>query len=98
HADIDLPGVTARIRETFGSICLPVNLPTKGCQDVINVFEHDGNDAAGDETDFSSVHEAHKQIVEQVIEVDEELTLQYLEKGEGFDPAKLHDAFEKALR
>ncbi len=98
HADIDLPGLTASIRETFGSVCLPVNLPTKGGADVINVFEHDGNDAAGDETDFSSVHEAHKQIVEQVIEVDEELTLQYLEKGEGFDPDKLHDAFEKALR
>lgn len=98
HADIDVEATTALIRETFGNICLPVNLPTQGGKDVINVFEHDGNDAAGDETDFSSVHEAHKQIVEQVIEVDEELTLQYLEKGEGFDPDKLHDAFEKALR
>lgn len=98
HADIDLEATTAQIRATFGNICLPVNLPTKNGTDVINVFEHDGNDAAGDETDFSSVHEAHKQIVEQVIEVDEELTLQYLEKGEGFDPDKLHDAFEKALR
>ncbi len=98
HADIDLEVTTAQIRATFGNICLPVNLPTKNGSDVINVFEHDGNDAAGDETDFSSVHEAHKQIVEQVIEVDEELTLQYLEKGEGFDPDKLHDAFEKALR
>ena len=28
-----------------------------------------GKDAAGDKTDFSSVHEAHKAIVEQVIEV-----------------------------
>jgi elongation factor G len=98
HADIDVEATTAQIRETFGTMCLPVNLPTKGGADVINVFEHDGSDAAGDETDFSSVHEAHKQIVEQVIEVDEELTLQYLEKGEGFDPDKLHDAFEKALR
>lgn len=98
HADIDLPGLTAQTRETFGSVCLPVNLPTKGGSDVINVFEHDGNDTLGDATDFMSVHEAHKQIVEQVIEVDEDLTLQYLEKGEGFDPEKLHDAFEKALR
>lgn len=98
HADIDLETLTQNIRETFGSVCLPVNLPTGNGADVINVFEHDGNDAAGDTTDFSSVHEAHKQIVEQVIEVDEELTLQYLEKGEGFDPDKLHDAFEKALR
>ncbi len=95
----DLPGLVAALRESFGNICLPINLPTAGGTKVINVFEHDGNDAAGDTTDFSSVHEAHKQIVEQVIEVDDELTMEYLEKGEGagFDPAKLHAAFEKAL-
>lgn len=93
----DLPALVANIRETFGSICLPINLPTLKGNKVINVFEHDGTDGAGDGTDFSSVHEAHKQIVEQVIEVDEELTMQYLEKGEGFDGDKLHAAFEKAL-
>jgi elongation factor G len=92
-----LQELTNTIRETFGPICLPINLPSKGGKDVINVFEHDGNDAQGDDTDFSSVHDAHKQIVEQVIEVDDELTEQYLEKGEGFDPAKLHAAFEKCL-
>jgi elongation factor G len=95
----DPAGVLAAVRETFGNICLPINLPTSGGTKVINVFELDGTDAAGDETDFSSVHEAHKQIVEQVIEVDDELTMEYLEKGEGagFDPAKLHAAFEKSL-
>jgi elongation factor G len=95
----DPAGVLAAVRATFGNICLPINLPTAGGTKVINVFEHDGTDAAGDETDFSSVHEAHKQIVEQVIEVDDELTMEYLEKGEGagFDPAKLHAAFEKSL-
>jgi elongation factor G len=94
-----LPDLVAQIRETFGNICLPINLPTLKGKKVINVFEHDGHDSAGDQTDFSSVHEAHKNIVEQVIEVDEELTMEYLEKGEGagFDPDKLHAAFEKAL-
>jgi elongation factor G len=44
------------------------------------------------------VHDAHKKIVEQVIEVDDDLTMQYLEVGDGkFDGQKLHDAFEKAL-
>ena len=95
HADVE--SLLLSIRETFGNVCLPINLPTKSATDVINVFEHDGNDAKGDQTDFSSVHESHKQIVEQVIEVDDELTMQYLEKGEGFDPAKLHAAFEKCL-
>jgi len=96
-ATADLETLTEQIRETFGPICLPINLPTPGKEDVINVFEHDGSDEAGDETAFSSVHAAHKSIVEQVIEVDDELTEQYLESGEGFDPDKLHAAFERAL-
>jgi elongation factor G len=94
----DVEGLLAEIRESFGATCLPINLPAENRTKAINVFEHDGNDAAGDQTDFSSVHEAHKQIVEQIVEIDEELTMEYLEKGEGmFDPAKLHAAFEKAL-
>ncbi len=99
HPDAELELIVEQVREAFGAICLPINLPTPGRADVINVFEHDGKDSKGDQTDFSSVHEAHRKIVEQVIEVDEELTLQYLEKGEdgGFDPAKLHGAFERAL-
>ncbi|MBL8886072.1 MAG: elongation factor G, partial [Phycisphaerales bacterium] len=94
-----LEELVENIRDAFGPICLPINLPTLKGKKVINVFEHDGHDSAGDQTDFSSVHAAHKAIVEQVIEVDDELTMEYLEKGEGagFDPAKLHAAFEKAL-
>jgi elongation factor G len=97
EVNADLEGLVAEIRQSFGSICLPINLPTPDKSRVINVFEHDGNDAEGDDTLFASVHEAHQQIVEQVIEVDDELTAQYLEKGEGFDPQKLHAAFEKSL-
>ncbi len=97
-SQVDLEELTASIREAFGTICLPINLPTPGRADVVNVFEHDGKDGAGDAAEFSSVHEAHKAIVEQVIEVDDDLTMQYLEKGDGgFDAAKLHNAFEKAL-
>jgi elongation factor G len=93
-----LEALLEQIRETFGSVCLPINLPSQGGQRVINVFEHDGTDEAGDAADFLSVREAHKAIVEQVIEVDDELTEQYLEMGDGgFDPDKLHAAFEKAL-
>jgi elongation factor G len=92
-----LEDLVSQIQKAFGSVCLPINLPSLKGKKVINVFEHDGTDDAGNQTDFSSVKEAHKAIVEQVIELDEDLTMQYLEKGEGFDPQKLHSAFEKAL-
>lgn len=91
--------LTEQLRSTFGAVCLPINLPSLKGKKVINVFEHNGSDDAGNQADFSSVKDAHKAIVEQVIELDEDLTMQYLESGEGggFDPKKLHTAFEKAL-
>ncbi|HYE61675.1 MAG TPA: elongation factor G [Phycisphaerales bacterium] len=92
-----LEDIVSQLQKAFGPICLPINLPSLKGKKVVNVFEHDGNDSAGNQADFSSVKEAHKAIVEQVIELDEDLTMQYLEKGEGFDPQKLHAAFEKAL-
>jgi elongation factor G len=95
QAEIEL--VVEQIRETFGAHCLPINLPSPDRSKVVNVFEHDGADNAGNDALFSSVADAHKAIIEQVVEVDEELTGIYLEEGEKFDPAKLHDAFEKCL-
>ena len=93
----DLSALTDRIRETLGSVCVPINLPGVGRESVINVFDGDG--AAGP-TEFSSVEEAHTQIVEQVVEVDEDLMAEYLEKGDpdALDRGKVHEAFEQALR
>ncbi len=93
----DLESLTTQIRETLGSVCVPINLPAAGRETVYNVF--DSHDAAG-ETEFSSVDEAHTQIVEQVVEVDEDLMAEYLEKGDAdaLDKHKVHEAFEKALR
>ncbi len=95
--EADLEGLVAQIREQFGSICLPINLPAEGGKKVINVFDHDGSDSAGDSADFSSVREAHKAIIEQIVEVEERLMEVYLEKGEAFSPEDLHGAFEKCL-
>ncbi|MGE3108506.1 MAG: elongation factor G [Phycisphaerales bacterium] len=97
HHEGDLEDLVERIRDTFGAMCLPINLPAAGGSQVINVFDHDGSDAAGDQTDFSSVRDAHKAIIEQIVEVEEKLMETYLEKGEAFDPADLHAAFEKCL-
>ncbi|MBX3364524.1 MAG: elongation factor G [Phycisphaeraceae bacterium] len=99
HPEADLEALTERIRSVFGPVCLPINLPSGGGAKVINVLEHDGSDAEGDSTDFSSVHDAHQQIVEQIVEVQDELMTTYLEKGNAaLDGDKVHDALEQALR
>lgn len=89
---LDLEGLVREIRETFGDECLPLNLPAGGCERVVDCFFNPSG-----ESDFSSVAEAHTQITDQVVEVDEELMAEYLEKGE-VAPERLHDAFEKAMR
>ncbi len=86
--------VLARIRETFGSECLPLNLPAEGGQSVVDCFFQ----PHGAKADFSSVETAHTQLVDQVVELDEQLMAIYLEQGEEISPEQLHDPFEQALR
>jgi len=92
--DVDLETLTAEIQETFGKECLPINLPAEGGKRVIDCFFQPGGDGA----DFSSVEDAHSQIIDQVVEVDEELMELYLEQGSELEPEQLHDPFEEALR
>ncbi len=90
HADVE--DLLDKIKEAFGSTCLPVNLPSGGASDVIDCFTNKEGDS-----DLGSVEDFHTNIVDQVVEVDDELMEKYLEEGE-VDPASLHDTFEKALR
>lgn len=89
---LDLEGLVREIRETFGNECLPLNLPAGGGENVVDCFF-----TPSGESDFSSVADAHTQITDQVVEVDEELMAEYLDSGE-VAPERLHDAFEKAMR
>jgi elongation factor G len=91
---VDYEEIMNSLQETFGSECLPINLPAESGQRVIDCFFQPG----GDETDFSSVAQAHDNMVDQVVEVDEELMELYLEQGQAIQPDQLHDPFEKALR
>lgn len=91
---VRLEELTAQIRDAFGTECLPINLPADGGKRVIDCFYQPG----GEDTDFSSVEEAHSQIIDQVVEMDEELMELYLEQGDELAPEQLHEAFEKALR
>ncbi len=92
--DANTEGTLAEIRDQFGRECLPVNLPAAGGSKVIDCFFHN----EGEPTDFSSVRDAHTEIIDQVVEVDDELMALYLEQGEELQPEQLHDPFEKALR
>src|SRR5437660_1951076 len=86
--------VLRQVRETFGSECLPLNLPANGGGAVVDCFFQ----ARGTAADFSSVEGAHTQIIDQVVELDEKLMAVYLEQGEELSPEQLHDPFEQALR
>ena len=94
QAGIDLPQLLSHLQETFGAACLPINLPAEGGKRVLDCFFT----RQGPDTDFSSVDEAHRRIVEQVIEVDAALLERYLGGDEAIGAEQLHDPFEQALR
>jgi elongation factor G len=90
--NIDLTGLLASLKETFGSEVLPINLPCDSGKGVIDCFKQTQGDS-----DLGPVADFHTAIVDQVVEVDEDLMELYLEQGE-VTPEQLHDPFEKALR
>lgn len=91
---VNLEEVLAQIRETFGAQCLPINLPARGGDAVADCFFEPADEVA----DFSSVEAAHREIMDRVIELDDDLMELYLEKGDDITLPQLHDPFERALR
>ena len=90
--NVDLEALLERIQQAFGRECLPLNLPAANRSKVSDCFF-----APAGEADFSSVEEAHRKLIDQVVEVDEKLMEAYLEKGE-VTPDELHEPLERALR
>ncbi|MCH8823152.1 MAG: elongation factor G [Planctomycetes bacterium] len=88
----DLSAFLETIQESFGTECRPVNLPVDGGKSVIDCFENTSGTS-----DLGDIEDHHTAIVEQVVEVDEDLMEQYLEKGE-VSVDQLHDPFERSLR
>lgn len=90
--NLDLPALVADIRERFGKQCMLLDLPAHGAANVVEVLEHEAGDA-----DFASVAAAHRALLDQIVEEDEDLLASYLD---GNDPAlaDLHAPFEKAMR
>ncbi|PKO87225.1 MAG: elongation factor G [Betaproteobacteria bacterium HGW-Betaproteobacteria-12] len=91
--NLDLPGLVADIRARFGNQCMLLDLPAHGAAEVVEVLEHEAGDA-----DFASVAAAHRALIDQIVEEDENLLAQYLEDGADPSTADLHAPFEKALR
>ncbi len=94
---IDLPGVNlaellGQIQAAFGKECLPLNLPDAGGTKVVDCFyNREGH------SDFGSVADAHRKLVEQVVEVDAAFVDRYLNDGD-IDASELHAPLEQALR
>lgn len=91
--NVDLPKLIGEIRERFGRECMLLDLPAHHGQDVVEVLGHDSG-----ESDFESVADAHRALIDQIVEEDEDLLARYLDEGKDPDPAELHAPFEKALR
>ncbi|MBK9360366.1 MAG: elongation factor G [Rubrivivax sp.] len=87
-----LPALLEQIRATFGTECLPLNLPDAGGTKVVDCFyNREGH------SDFGAVDAAHRALVEQVVEVDAAFVERYLNDGD-VDAAELHAPLEQALR
>ncbi len=91
--NVDLPSLVNDVRERFGKECLILDLPAHDRHDVVEVLEHESGDS-----DFDSVAAAHRALIDQIIEEDEDLLAQYLEDGKEPSASALHAPFEKALR
>jgi elongation factor G len=93
--NVDYRSDLEAIRESFGSQCVPFNVPVgqgpafSGVVDVIQSHEQDPAECP------LPPSEAYRMVVEQIVELDEDLMMRYLE-GETVEPADLrrtaHDA------
>ncbi len=93
--NVDLPGLVAQMQEAFGKECLPINLPAGGGSQVVDCFFNPGGD--GVDSDFSSVAQTHRALIDQVVEVNESFMNRYLEQGD-IEAVELHEPFEQSLR
>ena len=91
--NVDLPKLVGEIRERFGRECMLLDLPAHHGADVIELLGHDSG-----ESDFDSVADDHRALIDQIVEEDEDMLARYLDEGADPSPEELHAPFEKALR
>ena len=94
HPGARLAALLDKLRDTFGSEVLPLNLPAQGGKSVVNCFTQSTG-----HSDLGPVSDWHQKIIDQVVEINETVMDHYLDLGEaGLQGPELHDAFEQCLR
>jgi elongation factor G len=94
--NVDYRSDLAAIRETFGTLCVPFNVPLgqgSAFSGVVDVIQ--SHDADPPECPLAPT-EAYRMVVEQIVELDDELMMRYLE-GETVAPDELRRAAHDAI-
>jgi len=89
--ELKLEALVKQLQETFGSECLPINLPSGKGKTVTECLLNNAG-----ESDFDTIRRAHAAILDQIVELDENLMEKYL-GGEEPDYTALHAPFEMAM-
>jgi translation elongation factor EF-G len=66
--NVNLPALVGEIRERFGRECMLLDLPARQGSEVVELLGHDDG-----ESDFESVAAAHRALIDQIVEEDEDL-------------------------
>lgn len=94
--DTEAGALVLQLQAAFGKECLPLNLPSPDGSSVVDCF-FNSTDNPSRPTQYASVEQAHRALVEQVVEVDPVFVDRYLNDGD-VDPRELHAPLEQALR
>ena len=87
-----LSSLLSELSVALGSRLLPINLPTMSLDDVVDCFEQETGATA-----FGSVKDAHRALVEAVVEVDDAELEKYL-SGEKLTADTLRATFVRAMK
>ena len=93
--NVDFPALIERIRDTFGTNCVLVNVPIGHGADfkgVVSTLGHAGNAAGA----LVNPEEIHTNLIESIVEADEELMTKYFE-GEEPSQDQLDSLIEHAV-
>jgi elongation factor G len=94
--NVDYRSDLEAIRESFGPHCVPFNVPVgqgSTFSGIIDVLQSHDEDPAGCPLPPS---EAYRMVVEQIVELDEDLMMRYLE-GETVEPDELRQTAHDAI-